>query len=320
MKNWILATTLLFLITPIAGLHAGTFTCVTYNIHQGQGGPDDVIRPPKLRIPFTRLRIGIPDFKIPLARGKGLLDDIARMLTGLGPDAILLQEVNLPSLSTLGLNQAEHLAGKLGMHLAYGTAHREIRGIWKTQGNAILSRHPIVEKRVVVLTGARGEDEARSLVLAKIRPPAPRPEMWIACTHLASGNQSLRLEQIPVLVKSLAGLDAPVIFGGDFNAGPDSPEMRALLTGMEAAGKPLTDAHSAARDAGDTWIGSTQIDYIMHTAELATSRAWVVRGVPYSDHLPWIAMMEYEPTAAAPATELEPAIAGPRLSLLGVSQ
>lgn len=146
------------------------------------------------------------------------------------PDILLLQEVATAE------GQSESLAEKLGFH-EFHTTDTDPASAY--MGNAILSRWPLVDSVDTRLPGADGRPAHRSLLSARVDTPWGR---WpIACTHLDHrfDDSELRCRQVDAVVDVVADLrgdpdrDRPVILGGDFNAVPDSDEIRRL-TGRAA--------------------------------------------------------------------------------------
>lgn len=151
-------------------------------------------------------------------------------LEKLAPDVIGLQEV----LRFPEMDQAALVAGGLGYEIAWGRAS-ENHGF--PTGNAILSRWPILRTEVIELPNG-GSDEQRSIVFAELA--APFGKVPVFCTHLnwKFHHGHIRQMQVKALVEAvtrLAPIDGfPPVLLGDFNAEPDSDEMRYMrgLTGL----------------------------------------------------------------------------------------
>ncbi len=141
------------------------------------------------------------------------------------PDIVLLQEVATSE------RQSERLAEKLGFH-EFHTSDTDPASAY--MGNAVLSRWPLANAVDSRLPGIDGRPAYRSLLTAHASTPwGPWP---IACTHLDHrfDDSELRCRQVDAVVDVVAELrgdpdrDRPVILGGDFNAVPDSDEIRRL--------------------------------------------------------------------------------------------
>lgn len=176
-------------------------------------------------------------------------------LRRLQPDVALLQEV----WSSEDGDQAKMLAAELGMHVAR-TTNRE--GAPQSFGNAILSRWPIESSEMIRLPNDEGEPSHRSALAATINTPAG-PQLFTV-THLAWQYDAgpLRVTQVQAVVDLVDRLRSddpelpPAILAGDFNAIPESDEIRRL-TGAAATfcpGSVFVDCWAAVGDGpGFTW-------------------------------------------------------------------
>jgi endonuclease/exonuclease/phosphatase family metal-dependent hydrolase len=144
-------------------------------------------------------------------------------LRTLDPDVVLLQEVrHIPNVLA---NQAETLARVLGLRHAFG---RAIAWGGGDEGLAILARDPLEEITVVPLPHAT-EKEARILLGATARTPAGPVGLFTIHLNYRLTDGQKREDQIVAAERVIAAHPAPVkIWGGDFNAAPDSDEIRWL--------------------------------------------------------------------------------------------
>ena len=177
-------------------------------------------------------------------------------LVDLDPDIVLLQEV---FADDDGRDQASELADAIGASVARTV---DAEGRPQRFGNAILSRWPILDTEMVVLPGPDGEPSHRSALLAQVDTPNGRQPF--AVTHLAwqYDASALRLAQLDAVVdlvdrhRSDDAEAPPPVLGGDFNAVPDSDEIRRL-TGRSAPYRPglvFTDCWEAVGEGpGHTW-------------------------------------------------------------------
>ncbi len=147
-------------------------------------------------------------------------------LAALDADVIGLQEVlGFPGMP----NQADEIAAGTGWHVHYVPAWHVGGGL--TFGNAILSKHPLVDTQTLPLPSPEGLD-TRTVAFARV--DLPHGPMPVFVTHLTFqlhlGHE--RIKQVRALVehvKALAPVDGPPpVLMGDFNADPDSDEMRFL--------------------------------------------------------------------------------------------
>jgi endonuclease/exonuclease/phosphatase family metal-dependent hydrolase len=152
-------------------------------------------------------------------------------LRELAPDVVALQEVReIPGVLP---NQAATLAAALGMHhvfapaIAWGGGH---------EGLALLSRHPIGAQAQVELPAATAS-ERRVLLSARLDTDAG--PVWIHNTHLNyrlhhGREREQQVRAIHAVVTKMVP-DNPQILMGDFNARPESDEIR-WLRGLTSLG------------------------------------------------------------------------------------
>jgi endonuclease/exonuclease/phosphatase family metal-dependent hydrolase len=177
----------------------------------------------------------------------------------LEPDLVGLQEVlRLAQGEGDGLDQAAAIAEGFGYHVAYGRAHDEP---WL--GNAILSRWPIRKSHAYDLPRV-GTDERRSLVAAEIESPSGEIRFFVTHLNWKFDEGHVREAQVrEVALRVEATMQAaprgtlPAILVGDFNAEPDSDEIRYLrgLTSL-GGGRRIYYQDAFAR-AGDGSSGAT---------------------------------------------------------------
>jgi endonuclease/exonuclease/phosphatase family metal-dependent hydrolase len=152
----------------------------------------------------------------------------------LAPDLLGMQEVlRLAPGDGDGLDQAAVVAQVLGHHAAYARARDE-----RWYGNAALSRWPIGQSRTIELPRC-GTEEKRTLLFAEVHAPFGRVPFFV--THLNwkfdEGHvREAQVREIVACVESLAsGGSFPAILVGDFNAEPESDEIR-FLRGLTTLG------------------------------------------------------------------------------------
>lgn len=178
-------------------------------------------------------------------------------LRALAPDVVALQEVRaIPGVLP---NQAETLARACGYHLAFASAARP--GAADDWGLAILSRGAVREQAAVDLP--EPEPDERRILLSACVETAAGP-VWVHTTHLnyrlQDGRQRERQVQvIDAAVAARAG-DRPQVVMGDFNARPESDEIRWLRGLVTLGGKRVhyQDAWAALhpQEPGWTWAAA----------------------------------------------------------------
>lgn len=173
---------------------------------------------------------------------------IRQGLAELAPDVVGLQEV-LQLEGRAGDPEGDQLAelnARLGYHAAYAKAADFGGGL--QFGNALLSRFPILEHTRIALPDCDSGEQRSALYALVQHPHGPLP---VFVTHLnwKLHQSDVRQRQIASLVDHvfrLAPLDEqrlPPIVMGDFNAEPDSDEMRFMrgLTTLDGRSVYFTD-------------------------------------------------------------------------------
>src|SRR5690349_19308723 len=161
------------------------------------------------------------------AGGTPRLAELANLVGQTGADVVLLQEVDVGTRRSGGVDQPAELARRTGFRSAFG---RTIDYDGGRFGNAVLSRWPILEARTVPLDGAppAGADNGRHEPRGALRVvlAAPQGRITVYDTHLdAFGGDAWREQEADSLVKLIARAreaGETVLVGGDFNSTPES--------------------------------------------------------------------------------------------------
>ncbi|MFF3939002.1 endonuclease/exonuclease/phosphatase family protein [Streptomyces phaeofaciens] len=197
------------------------------------------------------------------ARQKAILS----VLRELRPDVVGLQEV----WAAGGENLAGWLADELGLHWAWAPSPAPER--WRRRlpdaadgpvdiGNAVLSRWPVTEQETLLLPAPADLADGRLALYARLAAPAY--DVPFFTTHLTSalGAAAVRGEQVTALAEFVAarrgGTPFPAVVTGDFNAWPDSDEIRLFggyKTPSAVPGQVFYDAWEYADPAAPsvTW-------------------------------------------------------------------
>ncbi len=260
-------------LTLLAGCQAGsvqpqspkTLRVLTYNIHHGEGTDE--------KFDYRRL---------------------AKVIKGLSPDIVALQEVDNETERGAGVDQATLLGRLCGMRHVFGQAMPYQGGRY---GEAILSLFKIDKVAIHPLPYQVGQ-EPRAALEVLIRPEGLPPIAFVG-THLCHQNNETRVQQTRRLCElfpqpqaekssqaqrgniSLAAQRSyPVILAGDFNARPGSEPVNVLL------------------DAGwlDTVAPRSKIDYVL----VRRGDPWQVKEVIIadepiaSDHNPVLVVLHWQ--------------------------
>jgi endonuclease/exonuclease/phosphatase family metal-dependent hydrolase len=166
---------------------------------------------------------------------------IRRELERLAPEVVGMQEVlrfqpdSAEGAQLTVLNdQATEIAEGLGFQIAYSVASDYGNGL--KFGNAVLSRHPIVEQRSFPLPGIES-GETRSLLYALCDTPHGSLPVFVTHLNWKFHHGAIRQRQVAFIAERIAELSPiggphlPPVLLGDFNAAPDADEIR-FLTGL----------------------------------------------------------------------------------------
>lgn len=221
------------------------------------------------------------------AAGRPNLEDVAALVRSTSADIVLLQEVDRGTKRSGGVDQLAVLAGRTGMHAAFGRTLDYDGGQY---GIAALSRRPFVLQDTLPLrvspaqTRAGGSYEPRAALAMVARTPLGR---WhVVTTHLdASAGDEYRQQEadrLGEILRARAG-GTPLLLGADMNATPDSDVVEKLL------GFGLRDAWAeCGRGEGLTFPAAAprkRIDYLFLTHALRCTDARVLE-TTISDHRP----------------------------------
>jgi endonuclease/exonuclease/phosphatase family metal-dependent hydrolase len=168
------------------------------------------------------------------------------------PEVVCLVE----SWSTDKATQAERIAGRLGWpHLLF-VGDRKQEG-W-TSGIGVVSQWPIARHEERPLAGDDG-DAAGMVLFAAIDGPRGPLQVFVAMLDYpldASARRQAQVHQLCQFVAEAANRRHVTVVCGDFNAAPDSDEIR-MLTGRAAVPVPGLVFYDAWEVAGDGSPGIT---------------------------------------------------------------
>ena len=171
---------------------------------------------------------------VPLA---ARLDAAAAALAALAPDVVLAQEIRRGDGLPL---TADTLAARLGpgWHAHFGVATEGPAGTWGpgsgagAEGLAILARHPVHDVKTVELPEARPLDRR---VLHSATVDVGGTPLHVHTTHLhwrlTDGvAREKQVAAVDAVARAYAaGSKAPHVIGGDFNAAPETDEIRFMV-------------------------------------------------------------------------------------------
>jgi endonuclease/exonuclease/phosphatase family metal-dependent hydrolase len=222
------------------------------------------------------------------------LPRLAKVLKAVDADVICLQEVDRRfDARSEDVDQALLLSRALDMQLAWGPAIDRSgpgREPDREYGNALLSRLPILVSDVHPLPG-EGEPRVALRTMIELDGGA----LWVTNTHLTNRSTKERAEQVKVLAELHTGAMETGVIVGDFNAGPDAPELAPIRERFGDAWRLAPDRDDQAgwrfwhKDHGDTFPARgprERIDQVWVSDGVAVAGAYVLDAMGASDHLP----------------------------------
>lgn len=187
----------------------------------------------------------------------------------LDPDVIGFQE----ALQGDALDQVPELVGGLGYHCDFAAAAEFWMDGTMRYGNALASRWPIRDREEI---GLPHDGAGETRVALSVTIDAPFGELSFTVTHLnwRLDHGFVRERQV-VAVCALANRRAPAgypdafppVITGDFNARPDSTEIR-YVTGLQSLDGGSVHFHDAWAVAGDGGPGHTFHTRNPHAAQM----------------------------------------------------
>jgi endonuclease/exonuclease/phosphatase family metal-dependent hydrolase len=204
---------------------------------------------------------------------------IRKQLSELSPDVLGLQEVlrlipdeNNPPVPSPSNDQASEIADGLGYNVAYGVAADYSGGL--KFGNAILTRHTILDSRTFRLPGA-DSGETRSLLYALLETPWGRLPVFVTHLNWKLHHGVVRLKQVVYIAERifvLAPVEAdflPPLLMGDFNAAPMADEIRYLRGEHPIDGRSVyfADCWDYAEPAGPGYTYARSNAYALKNGE-----------------------------------------------------
>ncbi|PIE57301.1 MAG: endonuclease [Desulfobulbus propionicus] len=209
-----------------------------------------------------------------LKRSGSQLKKIAHFIEDLGPDIIGLVEVDGGSFRTDRCCQAQYIANHLHLDHVIRTKYGlesvvHHMPLLKAQGNAILSRMPIISHRFHYF-----EEGVKRLV---IQACTERVTVFLVHLSLTYRKRQNQLERLYRLVREV---DRPLILAGDFNILGGKRELELFLG---ATG--LVSANMERQPTFPSRCPRRELDFILHSTQIR-ARAFTIPGVTYSDHAP----------------------------------
>lgn len=210
------------------------------------------------------------------------LPDLANLLIQIQPEVIALQEVDsmtLRSESIYGerMDFIKKLSRETGYKGYFGRAMEYDSGAY---GEGVLVKKGSNYHTLNLPNPAGGEPRAIAWVKAELKT---LEEFYFGSTHLCHEFEVNRIAQLDSILSYADSLDKPVIWVGDLNFTPDSPEYSRIPAHWKEAGAEAGDLQNTygTHDSG------ARIDYIWYDSrkfELVEYK--VLTHITISDHYP----------------------------------
>ncbi len=239
---------------------------------------------------------------------------IEQLLRGMDADIIGMQEV----FRAVGYEPIAEIAQKLG--LTYTPCIEWFEPARLESGTAVLSRWPVSDTGSLKLAGFDGGDGGL-VQFARVDGPRGQIDVFVVMLDWRPDLSHVRQAQVRELaayVNDTGSAAHPVLILGDFNAGPDSDEMRMLVGQSQTAAPGLVfyDAWEVASEGGPghtfsrrnrhaaaALLPDRRIDYVLSAWPRARGAGHPVRcevlgtagldGVDPSDHFAVMAEFRY---------------------------
>ncbi len=245
---WITSFCLVFYST------AQEIKILTYNVHHGERTD----------------KPGTPNFA-----------DISNLLVQIQPEATALQEVDSMTLrSSLIYGEKLDFIKKLTRETGYrGYFGKSMDFDEGAYGNGLLVKKGSKYHTLPLPSPAGGEPRSVAWVRAELKT---LEEFYFGATHLCHEFEENRIAQVDSIFSYADSLDRPVIWVGDLNFTPESPEYQRIPTHWKEAGAvagSTQNTYGTLEDGG-------RIDYIWYDSRKFELVEYKVLDVPFSDHYP----------------------------------
>ena len=216
---------------------------------------------------------------------QSVLPDITQFIKTVDPDIVGLIEVDTGSIRSRMVNQAEKIAGDLGMNTSYETKYGEksinqILPIVRKQGNAFMAAQRVHgEKFHYFETGIK-----RLIIELEMEEFA----VFLVHLSLKYRHRHLQLRHLHDLIEKT---EKPVIVAGDFNTFWGENEIYLF---MRAAG--LTSANTDSVPTYPSRAPRKELDFVLYQEGIEVQNL-EIPDIRLSDHLPLICDFEVKKTS-----------------------
>jgi endonuclease/exonuclease/phosphatase family metal-dependent hydrolase len=226
------------------------------------------------------------------------LDTVAETIRSAQPDIVALQEVDVNTRRSAGLNQSAELAQRTGLrhyaHFRTTTLHGGDYGV------GIISRFPLESVEQFPLPVEKGSEPR---TVARILMKVHGQEVSVYVTHLTRRpfNGAIRVRQSAAIMKLMESDPRPKLLMGDMNDTPDSRSVRLFK-------RELMDVFALRGQGEDETyplpvIPNLRIDYVLACDHFMPKSSRVLR-VKASDHYPVVADVTLLDPTRTPSAEV----------------
>lgn len=227
----------------------------------------------------TSSALPVPGARYLYAEAAGL-DRISRFIAEQNADIVGLIEVDIGSMRSGRVNQAEAIAAALGHYSCYASKYAEesmnqLLPIVRKQANAFLASPAVRGERFHYFP----QGVKRLVIELELDDVA----IFLVHLSLKYRHRHLQLRQLYEMVTKCP---KPVIVAGDFNTFWGEDE---IFLFMKAAG--LQNANRLSTPTYPTRSPRMELDFILHSEQIEIG-SFAVPQVPFSDHLPLVCEFE----------------------------
>lgn len=211
--------------------------------------------------------------------GNDQIRAMAEFIKASHADVIALQEVDSVCTRSGQVDQTAELARIAGMQGVF-LRHFSFQG--GAYGQALLSKYPIDTVEAVRLPVVSDNGQQTVVMLIADISITDTQRIRLVNVHLDYRSSESRDQQVQLIIDRLKTSELPIVFTGDLNAVPESPEIERLMRELQ-----LTDTHQKTDYTFPTNNPDRKIDYILVGAGMEPIDSQVPE-ITYSDHLPII--------------------------------
>lgn len=236
------------------------------------------------------------------------LNAIGQLLKEIDADVVVLNEVDFDSSWSHSVNQAEFLAKVAGYPFRVEERNIDFRVLWWKWrfGNAVLSRFPIEQARVIELP-----DYATWETVLAGKKRAVQCEVAyngaminVIGAHLCHRSEDFRVDSVITILKNVGSSDVPTIIAGDMNSSPPKFPQHVATAGNRNAIEQFDLSQRFQRSPSDAPPSASSltfpstdprivIDWIFVPVIAEYEGYRVIRSL-LSDHLPVVAEVEFQ--------------------------